>query len=115
MAQQVSGTESATVTLDGSGDGTASTGPTGPNETWLPTNVSVICSSNASEATCKVYVGPRVADQYFKDLTVDGSTGDATDRCNVPVPKGWQVWAVWTGGDPGAVGTLNVDYSKAVP
>lgn len=112
--QQVTLTQTAAVVLDGSGSGTASLGPTGPQETWLPSNVSVICSSNTAEAVCKVYAGPSASPQYFKDITVDGSTGDATDRCNVPVPKGWQVWAVWTGGDAGATATLNVDYSKTV-
>lgn len=112
---QVTLTETVTVTLDGSGNGTVSTGPTGPNETWLPSNVSVICSTNVAEATCKVYAGPAASPQWFKDITVDGSTGDATDRCNIPIPKGWFVWAVWTGGDAGATATLNVDYSKTVP
>ena len=111
---QVTLTQTVTVVLDGSGDGTASAGPTGPDETWTPTNVAVICSSNTAEATCKVYVGPSATPPYFKDITVDGSTGDATDKCNLPIPKGWQVWAVWTGGDAGATAYLNVDYSKTV-
>jgi hypothetical protein len=104
--------ESAEVVLDADGNGTASLGPYGPNEMWTPSNVSVICSSNANEATCKVYAGPSPSPAYFKDITVDGSTGDATDRCNIPIPKGWYVWAVWTGGDPGATATLNVDGTK---
>lgn len=115
MAQQLPLTETADVTLDGSGNGTASLGPSGPNEVWTPSNVSVICSSNTSEAVCKVYAGPSATPPYFKDITVDGSTGDATDRCNIPVPKGWFVWAVWTGGDAGATATVNVDGTKRVP
>lgn len=107
--------ETTDTTLDGSGNGTASLGPAGPNETWTPSNVSVICSSNVNEATCKVYAGPSATAPYFKDITVDGSTGDATDRCNIPIPKGWFVWAVWTGGDPGATATVNVDGIKQVP
>lgn len=98
--------------LDGSGEATVKLGPTGGNEVWTPSSVSVICSSNTSEANCKVYAGPSPTAQYFKDLTVDGSTGDATDRCNVPIPKGSFVWAVWTGGDPGATATVNVDGTK---
>lgn len=113
--QQVTLTETASAVLDGDGNGTASLGPTGPAETWLPSNVSVICSSNTLEATCKVFAGPAASPQYFKDITVDGSTGDATDKCNLPVPKGWRIWAVWAGGDPGATATLNVDYSRQVP
>jgi hypothetical protein len=65
-------TETTDVTLDGSGNGTAKLGPTGPQETWTPSNVSVICSSNVSEATCKAYAGPSATAPYFKDITVDG-------------------------------------------
>lgn len=112
---QVPLNETTSVALNGSGNGTASLGPTGPQETWTPSNVSVICSSNTLEATCKVFAGPSATSPYFKDITVDGSTGDATDRCNIPIPKGWQVWAVWTGGDVKATATLNVDGVKQVP
>lgn len=75
--------------------------------------MSVICSSNTAEATCKTYVGPSAAPQYFKDITVDGSTGDSTDKCNLPIPRGSYIWAVWSGGDPGATATLNVDGVRA--
>ncbi len=113
--QQVQLTESTSIALDGSGNGTASLGPTGPQETWTPSNVSVICSTNVLEATCKVFAGPAATGPYFKDITVDGSTGDATDKCNLVIPKGWFVWAVWTGGDAHATATLNVDGVKSVP
>lgn len=112
---QVTLTATETTVLDASGNGTAATGPDGPQETWLPSNVYVECSTNVAEATCKVYAGPSPTSPWAKDITVDGSTGDATDRCNLPVPKGWKIWATWTGGDPGAVAYLNVDYSKTVP
>jgi hypothetical protein len=106
--------ESITVVLDGSGGGTAKLGPTGPSETWTPSSVSVLCSSNTNEAICKIYAGPTPTAQYFKDLSVDGSTGDATDRANVPVGRGHSVWAVWSGGDAGATATLNVDGVKTI-
>lgn len=112
---QVPLNETTSVTLNGSGNATAQLGPTGPQETWTPSNVSVICSTNVSEAVCKAFAGPSASPAYFKDITVDGSTGDATDKCNLPIPKGWFVWAVWTGGDPGATATLNVDGVKQVP
>lgn len=109
---QITLTESQAATLDGSGNGTIQAGPTGPNEVWMPTSVSVICSSNTNEATCKLYVGPAAKPQYFKDITVDGSTGDATDRCNLPIRKGSYVWAVFSGGDAGATAYLNIDGNK---
>lgn len=114
MAAPIPLDEHATATLDGSGDGTAQAGPVGGAEVWTPASVSVICSSNTLEATCKVYAGPTATGSYFRDLTVDGSTGDATDRCNLPIPKGWFVWAVWTGGDAGATGYLNITGTKTI-
>lgn len=106
--------ETGTVTLDGSGNGTAKTGPIGNSEVWTPSSVSVQCSSNTLEANCALYVGPSPTPPYFKDLTVDGSTGDSTGKCNVPVPYGWFVWAVWTGGDAGATAYVNVDGTRVV-
>lgn len=104
--------ESGDVVLDAAGAGTVKIGPYGPGEVWSPSSVSVLCSSNAAEAVCKVYVGPSASGRYFKDLTVNGSTGDSTSRCNLPVSKGSFIWAVWSGGDPGAVATVNVDGTK---
>jgi hypothetical protein len=104
--------ETTSVTLDGSGNGTAKLGPSGPQETWTPSNVYVECSTNAAEAVCKIYAGPSATSPYAKDITVDGSTGDSSEKCNIPIPKGWFVWAAWTGGDPGATATLNVDGTK---
>jgi hypothetical protein len=113
--QQVQLNETNSAALDASGNGTVQLGPAGPQETWTPSNVSVICSTNVLEAVCKVFAGPAATSPYFKDITVDGSTGDATDKCNLVIPKGWFVWAVWTGGDAGATATLNVDGVKSVP
>lgn len=115
MPSQVTLSQSFQVVLDGSGNGTAQGGPTGPNEVWTPSNVYVECSTNVNEATCKVYAGPSATSPYAKDITVDGSTGDATDKCNLPIPKGWFVFAVWSAGDPGATAYMNIDYTKSVP
>lgn len=112
MAGPIPLNESADVVLDGSGAGTAQLGPSGPDETWTPSSVSVLASSTTNESMCKIYVGPTATRPYFKDLTVDGSTGDATDRANVLIRKGNYVWAVWSGGDPGATATLNVDGTR---
>lgn len=102
--------ENATVTLDGSGNGTLKMVPWAGSVTWRPSSVSVKASSNTNEATCKIYVGPSATDSYFVDGTFSGSSGDSTDRVN-----GYQVdthgnalWAVWQDGDAGAVATMSV-------
>lgn len=109
--------ESASVTLDGSGNGTLKMVPLGGSVTWLPASVSVKASSSTREAACRIYIGPSATDQYFVDGTLSGSTGDSTDRVS-----GYQVdthgrtlWAVWSGGDAGATGTMQVNGTEQLP
>lgn len=105
----------AEVTLDGSGNGTVQAGPSGPGESWDVTSVAVIVSTNTAEAVCKVYAGHAATAPYFRDITVDGSTGDATDKCNGTLGKGQYIFAVWSGGDSGATATLNVSGTRSIP
>ncbi|HEY1699196.1 MAG TPA: hypothetical protein VGG75_05695 [Trebonia sp.] len=111
--------ESATVTLDASGNGTASVGPSGQGETWTPAYVHVktnqAASAIASEAQCIVYTGPQATDQYYADGTLSGSTGDTTDVVGAyQLGKGDYVWAKWVGGDPGAEGIVRVTGTKDI-
>ena len=115
MSRTVTLNATASVKLDGSGNGTASTGPQNPGEVWTPSTVSVSCSSNASEAVCKVYAGNSATAAYFTDGTTWGSTGDSTSNLSSPVYPGQQVFASWTGGDPGATATMTVTGTRQVP
>ncbi len=105
---------SATVTLNGAGAGTASTGPQFPREVWDVSVASVSVATNTAEAVCKVSQGA-VAGQTFVDGTTWGSTGDSTSNFSAPVYLGSRVFAVWTGGDAGAVATLTVTGTRRVP
>lgn len=110
--------ESESVTLDGSGNGYVRIRPDGPAETWLPTVVHVSVSSNTSEAQCSIYAGPAQTHQYFVDATFSGSSGDASDRITGKVIGRRQlpyIWAVWSGGDPGAQATAAVTGTKQIP
>lgn len=102
----------ATIVLDGSGNGTAKVGPASARETWDAGNTAVSVATNAAEAQCKIYNGPAATPQYFRDGTLSGSTGDATGKASGPLKLGNWIWAVWTGGDPGSVATLTVTGSK---
>lgn len=107
--------QSATVTLDGSGDGTARVGPLSAREVWYPANVHVSASTNTNEAQCSIYAGDAAIAQYFRDGTFSGSSGDATDRVSADAIKvGSYVWAAWTGGDAGAVATLTVTGEREI-
>jgi hypothetical protein len=104
----------ATVVLDGSGGGKVKLGPAGAREVWDPDSASVSVSSNVKEAQCRIYVGDSPVPASFRDGTLSGSTGDSSGRVGGPVKVGWFVWAVWSGGDAGAVATLNVTGMREV-
>jgi hypothetical protein len=103
----------ANVTLDANGNGTAHIGPLSPGEQWSGLTAAVRVATRASEAICSTYAGAAADAGYFCDATTWGSTGDSTT--NLPaVQVGGNVFAVWTGGDPGAVATLTVTGTKKV-
>lgn len=98
-----------TIIFDGSGNGTARIGPLGAREVWHADSASVHASTSVSEAQCKIFLGTDATASNYVDGTLSGSTGDSTDRVGGrPIPFGQYIWAVWSGGDAGAVGTLNV-------
>ena len=105
---------SAPVTLDGSGNGTARAGPSNLREVWTPEQASVKVSSNTAEAQCKVYEGEQADDSNYVGGTLSGSTGDSTTNVYGPLYVGQYIWAVWTGGDPGATAYLNVTGTKTI-
>lgn len=106
---------SVSVQLDGNGDGVASTGPNITNETWTPATAAVSASSNTNEATAKIYAGSVMAPNTFVDGTTWGSTGDNTSNFAGPIYLGQQIYAQWTGGDPGALATLVITGTRQVP
>lgn len=110
-------TRTANVTLTG-GAGTAQLGPVSPGETWYPTVASVSTeeSTVTDEAQCKIYCGPLPSQAYYVDGTLSGSTGDSTGNVAGQVIRpGSYVWAVWSGGDSGAVAVLNIQGTRTVP
>jgi hypothetical protein len=111
--------QSAVVTLSASGAGTAQIGPLNARETWLPAVASVKTSQApgaiVSEAACKIYAGPDTSDTNYVDGTLSGSTGDSTGNiAGQAVACGEYVFAVWSGGDAGAQGRLNVSGTKTL-
>lgn len=106
---------SVTVVLNGSGTGTAKIGPSGAFETWQAQAAAVSVATNSAEAQCRIYLGDSAIAPNFVDSTLSGSTGDSTGRVSArPLRLGDYIWAVWTGGDPGAVATLNVTGTRTV-
>jgi hypothetical protein len=120
--------ETASVTLNGSGNGQVSITPGQPARgggvgsgrnsglSWSVTAVAVSVATNVSEASCSVYVsyGIQAATQNeFQGQTATGSTGD-TDTVTATLRPGDWITAVWSGGDPGSLATMRV-YGTVTP
>jgi hypothetical protein len=106
----------AQITLDGSGNGTVQLGPRAHGQTWKPTVASIKMSGStpAGSATCFVYAGGAATDSNFIDSTYDVQN-DSTDRVSgQALTLGQYVYAVWTGGNPGATATLTVNGTKVI-
>src|SRR5215469_15657174 len=89
------------VQLDGSGNGTASLGPTGHGITWTLGTISVHTAQAVSTGTCQctTYVGDDASATNFADATFSGDTGDSTDAASGRIVRlGKKVFAVWSGG-----------------
>lgn len=118
MPRTLSLTRQASITLNGSGAGTAQLGPAMPGESWQPAQASVVCSAAVSTGTCQaqIYMGPAASQAYYVDGTFSGDTGDTTDAVSGrTLYPGQYIFAVWTGGQPGATATLTVSGQRQVP
>jgi hypothetical protein len=110
---------SASVTLDSNGNGTVSLGPQHVREHFQVDSASVAVaplagqSAPLKQAQCSVYVGTSVNASTFFGTTVTGSTGDT---CSVgqDIQTGQLVFAVWTGGDVGAVATMSLNGQRTI-
>lgn len=103
----------AYATLDGSGNGTANTGPLSPGEQWSSITVAVKVATNTNEAICSIYAGAAATPGYFAGATTWGSTGDSSTNVGT-VRVGGNVFAVWAGGDHGAQATMTITGTKTV-
>ena len=95
--------------------GIAQIGPLNKRETWYPESISVSASSAVNQAACSIYAGPDTSQPNFIDSTTQGSSGFTTyPTASRIVRAGEYVFAVWTGGDVGAQGRLNIQGTKVI-
>lgn len=120
----------ATVTLDGSGNGTARISPgqaaapgsgvgAGRNSglTWQVSGVAVKVATNTKEAQASAYVSYGIqstGQDAFRGQTQTGSTGDTCTLSETLRPGDW-ITVTWSGGDAGAVATMTVFGSVTPP
>lgn len=106
--------ETAVVTLNGSGGGTAKVGPLSAREVWYPDNVAISITGATKQATANLFKGPDTTQSNFRDISTFGS-GDSSGACNADTVRcGDYIWVVWTGGDAGKQAILTVTGLKDV-
>lgn len=108
---------SASVTLDGSGNGSVQLGPTRVREHWQPAAVYVSVSSHIVEASASLYVGATITPDQALAQTGTGSSGDTCALGGIDIQSGNNIIVQWKGGDPGALATMRVlgTYSVGTP
>jgi hypothetical protein len=115
--------ENFTVTLNGSGNGTARISPGQPGAPgsgvgagrnsgllWNVDGVAVSVATNTAESNANAFVSYGIMSAGPPDLqgnTQQGSTGDTCTFSASLRPGDW-ITVTWTGGDPGQVATARV-------
>ncbi len=105
--------ETAQVTLDGSGNGTARLSPYGPRNgglTWDLAEVAVSAATNVKEAQASLYLSFGNQEATPSTLVGQTATGSSGDTCAMSQrirPGDW-IQVRWAGGDAGAVATFRV-------
>lgn len=102
------------TTIDGNGNGTVALGPQGMGTVWYPAAVTVSTTSGINDASvCNIYAGPAgiLTPTTLLGTLPSGGAG-VLSMGLPPLPVGWQLTAVWSGGSPGDVAAVNVTGSK---
>lgn len=107
--------DSASVTLDGAGNGTARIGPAAHGVLWRPTVASVKVSTATRSPQCRIYVGDSATDANFVDGTYTGNQNSTSNLAGQEIRLGQYVIAVWAGGDAGAEATVSISGTKDIP
>lgn len=106
--------ERQSVTLDSNGAGTIRFAPGGARERWLVTLINVQCTqlTLSKVPTCLLYRGaPTPAYQIGGTYTGSFDT-DSTDQFLMNMNE--DLYAVFSGGDPTAVGTVRLEGTRYV-
>lgn len=104
----------AQVTLDGTGSGTVRVGPTHWGTTWYPVSADIATTTGPNDvSTCAFFLGVIGTATQIGGQSYQGG-GDTMSWSSRPVQFGEQVYAVWSGGNPGDLATLRVTGDEDV-
>lgn len=106
---------SASVKLDGNGNGITQLGPSIVREHWNPTNVAVSATTAVLDAQCLVYLGTSPIASQLVLITATGSSGDSSSASGIDMQPGQLLIAKWIGGDVNATATLHVNGTRTRP
>lgn len=107
VVEQIPLNTAGQVTLDASGNGRVQLSPSF-NETWFVTNAAIYVSSANQIPQCLLYVGADTIPQNVVDTTFVGNQNASNRAGNYPITQGESIFAVWSGGDPGATATMSL-------
>jgi len=114
VSQSVPLQVSASVVLDGSGNGSVQLGPQIAGTSWQPAAAGVLVSpvSTSVVSQFKLYLGAAQPQNF-----IGGSyTGDSNSAgLAVTLYPGQVLTGAWTGGNPGATATLTLSGTQAIP
>jgi len=94
--------ETATVVLNASGNGTIQMGPNRLGQTWKPSIVAVGTSTAVKVPIAEVFQGSTSLGATFS------GSNDSNTLTDITVYSGQKLKIVWTGGDVGAVATASL-------
>ena len=105
---------SASVVLDGSGNGSVQLGPQIAGTSWQPAAAGVLVApvSSAVVSQFKLYLG-QPQPQNFLGGSYTGDNNSA--GLSVTLYPGQVITGVWTGGNPGATATLTLSGTQSIP
>lgn len=99
--------QAANATLDGTGAGTAYLGPA-PGKVWRLTIAAVQTNTAVKVPTCIIYMGAAATSNNLIDGTFTGNLDTSDAVTAYDLSNGNYLWAVWSGGDPGSIGTVSI-------
>jgi hypothetical protein len=102
----------ASITLDENGNGTVQLGPGLPGVVWNLVQAACATTSTENEPIFNLYVGDAQPSNFLGG-TFSGNN-DCTDL-NQTLYSGQYLTGQWTGGDPGATGTMTLFGTQQVP